>query len=140
MPGFGFILIRREGKLRGVLLSGMAVPSSPPVLTLPALLRAPVLAADPTLPPPPALPPVWGGSLAMTSFAFFGSDAYSNEELIAEIGAAALVNRCGLETAQSFRNSAAYIQNWLQALKNDKRFIISVAGKAEKAVALIVGE
>ena len=72
--------------------------------------------------------------------AFFGSDAYSKEELIAEIGAAALVNRCGLETAKSFRNSAAYIQNWLQALKNDKRFIVSAAGKAEKAVALIVGE
>ena len=48
--------------------------------------------------------------------AFFGSDAYSKEELIAEIGAAALVNRCGLETAKSFRNSAAYIQSWLQAL------------------------
>ena len=72
--------------------------------------------------------------------AFFGSDAYSKEELIAEIGAAALVNRCGLETAKSFRNSAAYIQSWLQALKNDKRFIVSAAGKAEKAVALILGE
>ena len=43
--------------------------------------------------------------------AFFGSDAYSKEELIAEIGAAALVNRCGLETTKSFRNSAAYIQS-----------------------------
>ena len=72
--------------------------------------------------------------------AFFGSDAYSKEELIAEIGAAALINRAGLETAKSFRNSAAYIQSWLQALKNDKRFIVSAAGKAEKAVALIVEE
>ena len=72
--------------------------------------------------------------------AFFGSDAYSKEELIAEIGAAALVNHCGLETTKSFRNSAAYIQSWLQALKNDKRFIVSAAGKAEKAVALIVGK
>ena len=72
--------------------------------------------------------------------AFFGSDAYSKEELIAEIGAAALVNRCGLETAKSFRNSAAYIQSWHQALKNDTRFIVSAAGKAEKAMALIMGE
>ena len=70
--------------------------------------------------------------------AFFGSDAYSKEELIAEIGAAALVNRAGLETAKSFRNSAAYIQSWLQALKNDKRFIVSAAGKAEKAVDYIL--
>ena len=72
--------------------------------------------------------------------AFFGSDAYSKEELIAEIGAAALVNRVGLETSKSFRNSTAYVQNWLQVLKNDKRFIVSAAGKAEKAVALILGE
>ena len=72
--------------------------------------------------------------------AFFGSDAYSKEELVAEIGSAALVNHAGLETAKSFRNSAAYVQNWLQVLKNDKRFIVSAAGKAEKAVALIMGE
>ena len=71
--------------------------------------------------------------------AFFGSEAYSKEELIAEIGAAALVNHAGLETASSFRNNAAYVQNWLQVLKNDKRFIVSAAGKAEKAVKLILG-
>lgn len=71
--------------------------------------------------------------------AFFGSDAYSKEELIAEIGAAVLVNHAGLETSDSFRNNAAYIQNWLQVLKNDKRFIVSAAGKAEKAVQMILG-
>ena len=72
--------------------------------------------------------------------AYFGSDAYSKEELVAEIGAAALVNHAGLETDKSFRNNAAYLQNWLQVLKNDKRFIVSAAGKADKAVALILGE
>ena len=71
--------------------------------------------------------------------AFFGTEAYSKEELIAEIGAAALVNHSGLETAHTLKNSAAYIQNWLTALKNDKRFIVSAAGKAEKAVHLILG-
>ena len=44
--------------------------------------------------------------------AFFGSEAYSKEELIAEIGAATLVNHAGLETSRSFRNRAAYVQNW----------------------------
>ena len=63
----------------------------------------------------------------------------TKEELVAEIGAAALVNAAGLETASSFRNSTAYIQNWLSVLKNDKRFIVSAAGKAEKAVNLILG-
>lgn len=70
---------------------------------------------------------------------FFGSEEYSKEELIAEIGAAALVNRAGLETTSSLRNSAAYIQNWLKVLHGDKRFIVSAAGKAEKAIELIVG-
>ena len=71
--------------------------------------------------------------------AYFGSEAYSKEELIAEIGASALVNHAGLETSTSFRNSAAYIQNWLKVLRDDKRFIVSASGKAEKAVALILG-
>jgi len=71
--------------------------------------------------------------------AFFGSEAYSKEELVAEIGASALVNAAGLETAESFRNNSAYVQNWLQVLKSDKRFIVSASGKAEKAVALILG-
>jgi antirestriction protein ArdC len=71
--------------------------------------------------------------------AAFGSQEYSKEELVAEIGAAALVNHVGLETSHSLRNSAAYVQNWLQVLKDDKRFIVSAAGKAEKAVNLILG-
>ena len=68
----------------------------------------------------------------------FGSEEYSKEELTAEIGSAALVHHAGLETAGSFRNSAAYVQNWLQVLKNDKRFIVSAAGKADKAVNYIL--
>jgi len=75
----------------------------------------------------------------LDQIAFFGSEAYSKEELIAEIGAAALVNHAGLETSASFRNSTAYLQNWLQMLKGDKRFIVSAATKAEKAVAFILG-
>lgn len=62
----------------------------------------------------------------------------SKEELIAEIGTAALVNHTGLETSASFTNSTAYLQNWLQVLQGDKRFIVSAAGKAEKAVDLIL--
>ena len=75
----------------------------------------------------------------LSETAFFGSEAYSKEELIAEIGAAALVNHVGLETSHSLRNSAAYIQNWLAVLKNDKRFIVSASGKADKAISLILG-
>ena len=76
----------------------------------------------------------------LTATAHFGNEEYSKEELIAEIGAAALNNFCGLETVSSFRNSAAYIQSWLKALKNDKRLVVSASGKAEKAVYMIIGD
>lgn len=72
--------------------------------------------------------------------AFFGTDDYGKEELVAEIGAATLVNHVGLETPASFRNNTAYVQNWLKVLKNDKRFIVSAAVKAEKAVNLILNQ
>lgn len=70
----------------------------------------------------------------------FGSEAYSREELTAEIGAATVLNALGIETESSFANSAAYIENWLTVLKNDKRLIVSAAGRAEKAVKLILNE
>ena len=50
------------------------------------------------------------------------------------------MNVAGLETKNQFDNSAAYIQGWLYALKNDKRFVVSAAGKAEQAVKLILNE
>lgn len=68
----------------------------------------------------------------------FGGEEYSKEELVAEIGSAALVHHTGLETSSSFRNSTAYVQNWLTVLKSDKRFIVSAAGKADKAVNYIL--
>lgn len=70
--------------------------------------------------------------------ASFGSDEYSKEELVAEIGSATLLNILGIETPHSFKNHTAYIQNWLQVLKNDNRFIISASTQAEKAVDYIL--
>ena len=70
--------------------------------------------------------------------AAFGSDSYSREELVAEIGANMLLHSMGMDTDKSNRNSVAYIQSWLRALKNDKRLIVSAAGHAEKAVKLIL--
>ena len=74
----------------------------------------------------------------ITDIARFGSETYSKEELVAELGASYLVNAAGLETSSSFGNSAAYVKGWLRELKDDKRFIITAAGKAEKAVAYIL--
>ena len=74
------------------------------------------------------------------AIASFGSETYSKEELVAEIGSASLMNMLGIETPQTFKNSTAYIQNWLQVLKNDNKFIVSASSKAEKAVNYILGE
>lgn len=71
--------------------------------------------------------------------AAFGSDEYSAEELVAEIGSASIMATLGLETDGTFRNNTAYIQNWLKALKNDKKLIITASSKAEKAIKMIFG-
>lgn len=70
----------------------------------------------------------------------FGSDVYSKEELVAEIGTACILNRLGIETDDSFRNSTAYVQNWAKHIKADNKMIVSASSKAEKAVQLIFGE
>lgn len=70
----------------------------------------------------------------------FGSDEYSKEELVAEIGSANLMSILGIETDKSFRNNSAYIQNWLSVLQNDVKFIVSASSKAEKAVNYILNE
>lgn len=74
----------------------------------------------------------------LTKTAAFGGEDYSKEELIAEIGSAALINTCKLDTPKTDRNTAAYIGSWLKALKNDTRMIVSAAGQAEKAVNYIL--
>ena len=68
----------------------------------------------------------------------FGSEEYSKEELVAELGSANLMNIIGIESKKSFRNSSAYIQNWLSVLKNDVKFIVSASSKAENAVNYIL--
>ena len=70
----------------------------------------------------------------------FGSPTYSREELCAELSSAFMMNMLGIETPQTFKNSTAYIQGWLKALKNDNKFVVSASSKAEKAVNYILGE
>lgn len=75
---------------------------------------------------------------ANTQISPFGSEEYSKEELVAEIGSANLMNILGLETDGTFNNSASYIDNWLHVLKNDKKMIVSASSKAEKATEYIL--
>jgi antirestriction protein ArdC len=70
----------------------------------------------------------------------FNSSSFSLEELTAEIGAAFLSNHTGILNTQTFEDSAAYIQGWLNQLKNDKKFIIEASAKAQKAVDYILNK
>ncbi len=70
--------------------------------------------------------------------AFFGSNDYSKEELVAEMGASMLCGELGIFDTTA-DNSAAYLQNWLNAIKADPTMLVSAAGKAQRAVDLILG-
>ncbi len=66
----------------------------------------------------------------------FGDEGYAKEELVAELGACFLGADLGFEPMPEAQH-AAYIQSWLQVLKDDKRFIFSTASHAQKAVEYI---
>lgn len=66
----------------------------------------------------------------------FGTDPYAKEELVAEMTAAMLCGTVGLEA--TYDNSAAYIQNWLQKLNQDKRLVFQAASAAQKAADFIL--
>jgi antirestriction protein ArdC len=74
----------------------------------------------------------------LTDFERFGDHNYSREELVAEMGAAFLAGYCGIEN-RTINNSAAYLANWLDVLKNDSRMVLVAASKAQKAADLILG-
>lgn len=69
----------------------------------------------------------------------FGDEVYSREELIAEMCSAFVCNACGIDSNEAIKNSAAYIQSWLRALKNDSKMIVYAASRAEKAADYILG-
>lgn len=69
----------------------------------------------------------------------FGSESYSKEELVAEMGSAFLMGMVGMDVAEkTFENSAAYIRGWLEALRNNKHLIVQAASAAKKATEFIL--
>jgi antirestriction protein ArdC len=68
----------------------------------------------------------------------FGSESYSKEELIAEMGAAMLCGITGIAPA-TIENSAAYLQTWINRLKGDSKLLVSAASAAQKAADYIRG-
>ena len=68
----------------------------------------------------------------------FGSRDYSQEELVAEMGAAYLCGITGIEQ-ETIQNNAAYIKSWISTFKNDPKVLIMAAAQAQKAVDYILG-
>jgi antirestriction protein ArdC len=72
-------------------------------------------------------------------FDHFGSDKYSKEELVAEMGAAMLMATAGIATTATFENSAAYIRSWLSKLQDDPKLVVGAAAQAQHAADYILG-
>ena len=68
----------------------------------------------------------------------FGSHAYSQEELVAEMSAAFLCGWCGILLTTE-KNQAAYLRGWLKQLKADPSMLIKAGCQAQKAFDYIMG-
>jgi len=68
----------------------------------------------------------------------FGSEAYSKEELVAEMGSAMLCGVTGIAPV-IIENSAAYLRSWISVLKGDSKLIVTAASAAQKACDYIRG-
>lgn len=74
----------------------------------------------------------------ITKLSFFATESYGIEELIAEMGAARLCYEVGIDN--TVEASAAYIDNWMKAIKQTPSILYKAAAAAEKAVNHILGE
>ena len=83
----------------------------------------------------------WSGHkkrLARDLSSRFEKEAYAMEELVAELGAAFLCSELAVTNSPRL-DHAAYINNWLTVLKNDKRAIFTAASKANEAKNFLLG-
>jgi len=75
--------------------------------------------------------------LARTFGARFGDAAYAFEELVAELGSAFVLGHIGLVDA-TIEGHAAYLDAWLQVLRNDRTAIFTAARLAGEAFEYIL--
>ena len=63
---------------------------------------------------------------------YFGDDIYSQEELVAEMGASFLGGFSGI-LDHTIDNAAAYLRGWINALRGDSKLIVKAAAQAQRA-------
>ena len=67
----------------------------------------------------------------------FGDPKYAKEELVAELTAAMVGNAMGFDK-RILSNNACYCQGWINALREDPKFIVSVMADVNKASKMIL--
>jgi antirestriction protein ArdC len=70
----------------------------------------------------------------------FGSCDYGTEELVAELTSAFICAELGISNETQERNSVAYLKNWKNAIKGDKKLFIMASQRASKAAKLILNK
>lgn len=83
----------------------------------------------------------WSGGMTRLARTFgkrFGDQAYSFEELVAEIGSGLVCAHLGLPN-ELHDGHASYVSHWLGILRGDKTAIIHAASKAEQAFNYLLG-
>lgn len=67
----------------------------------------------------------------------FGSDQYAKEELVAELTSALIGNAMGFDS-RIRENNIAYLQNWIDSLKKDPKFLKSVMSDVNKSSKMVL--
>ena len=66
-------------------------------------------------------------------------NGYALGELAAEIASCYVAAELGIPQGEGLGNHAAYLKNWLEALKNDRNYIFKAAKQASKVTDFLLG-
>jgi antirestriction protein ArdC len=64
----------------------------------------------------------------------FGGHDYTQEELVAEMGAAFLAAEAGIDSEALVDNSASYVASWMERLRSDPKLVVLAGAQAQRAV------
>ena len=75
----------------------------------------------------------------VVNFDKFGSHQYGREELVAELSSTIVLGMLGLDKPSIVEHQASYLASWIRTIKEDPQALVWAAGRADKAVDLILG-
>jgi len=75
-----------------------------------------------------------------TEWNTFGSEPYSKEELTAEVGANFLLSFCSIDASNTYNNSVAYLNNWIEKLGKEPKWIVTASSAANRRFDSLVAK